>query len=285
MPTRLLGQKTGLIQPTTEERAVANGVTVGDGDLVKLAQGGAVTNASMATGKLYGVVLGGSNDDLVSRVYRAPRTTGNSAGTKKVLVQDVKHERLEIPVDASLASDAEGSYYTLLNSAQVLLTSDGTAPSNNDTVTIGGVTYTFKTTLTGAANEVLIGASAAIALDNLKEAVNDVGTEGTNYGTGTVANPYVTATTNTNTTQLFEAISGFSGDPHDVAVSENSTHLSFNYATLEGGQGRQMVNNASKSATVGQLLCLKRVATNAAGTAFNKGIFEVAALHEETTVS
>src|SRR5688572_4397371 len=85
------------------------------------------------------------------------------------------------------------------------LTSDATAPSNNDTVTVGGYTYTFKTTLTGAAFEVLIGASAAAALDNLKSAINATAGAGTTYGTGTFAHPDVTATTNTDTTQVVEA--------------------------------------------------------------------------------
>lgn len=80
--------------------------------------------------------------------------------------------------------------------------------SDGETVTIDGITYTFRTALTntvGAAYEVLIGASAAASLDNLKSAINDTGTEGTHYGTGTAAHPTVTATTNTDTTQLVVA--------------------------------------------------------------------------------
>lgn len=118
------------------------------------------------------------------------------------------------------------------------LTSDATAPSDGDTVTIGGQVYTFKTALTASttANEVLIGASAAAALDNLKAAVNDAGgTPGTDYGSDTVANASVTATTNTDTTQLFVAITpGVVGD--DIATTETSAHLSWGAATLEGGQ-------------------------------------------------
>lgn len=61
-------------------------------------------------------------------------------------------------------------------------------PANNETVTLGTKTYTFKTTLTGAADEVLIGASTNASIDNLVSAVDASAGEGTTYGTGTTAN-------------------------------------------------------------------------------------------------
>lgn len=72
--------------------------------------------------------------------------------------------------------------------------------SEGETVSIEGVTYTFRAT---PANpyDVDLGASAAISLDNLKAAINDSGTEGTTYGTGTNAHPLVTAEANADTTQ------------------------------------------------------------------------------------
>lgn len=57
------------------------------------------------------------------------------------------------------------------------------------------------------------------------------------------------------------------------------------YYKLTGNAGAQLVDNATKSATVGQLICRKRIATNAAGTQFRMGIFEIAAMPEETTVA
>ncbi len=73
-----------------------------------------------------------------------------------------------------------------------------TQPANNDTLLIGLTgfqqTYTFKSTLSGAANEIKIGATVSDTADNLKRAINDSGTEGTHYGIGTVANAYVSAT-------------------------------------------------------------------------------------------
>lgn len=284
MPTRLIGVRTAENQFATEERPVASGVTVSDGDLVGIAAGGAVTNATLSAVKLYGCVQGGPNTDLVSRNYRTPKTLGVADGSVKVLVAMAKDMQFEIPVNGSLASDAEGSYYKLVPKSQVLLTSNATAPANNDTVTIGGVVYTYKTTLTGAANEVLIGASASIALDNLKSAINATAGAGTTYGTGTVVNPVVAATTKTATTLVFEAVDQ-TADGTALAATDTSANLAFDQAYLSGGTGRQIVDNLTKSATVGQLLCLRRIATNAAGTVFAKGVFIVAALSTETTVT
>jgi len=121
------------------------------------------------------------------------------------------------------------------------LTSTGT-PSNNDQVQIGGQTYTYKTTLTGAADEVLIGASQATSMENLRRAINDDGVAGVNYGTGTVANAYVTAT-DTATTVVATAIKyGTAGntvsttDPVDVGGV-----LNWSGATLSGGAGDMVI--------------------------------------------
>lgn len=116
------------------------------------------------------------------------------------------------------------------------LTSDATAPADGDTVTIGTQVYTFKTALTAAttAFEVLIGASAAAALTNLKAAINLAAGGGTTYGSLTPANTKVVAGTLTATTLLLTAlISGTVGNA--TATTETSAHLSFGAATLTGG--------------------------------------------------
>lgn len=58
-------------------------------------------------------------------------------------------------------------------------------PANNDTVTVDGVVYTFKTALTPTANEVLIGADLYASIDNLAAAINGNAGAGTTYATGT----------------------------------------------------------------------------------------------------
>lgn len=146
------------------------------------------------------------------------------------------------------------------------LTTSGTF-SNGETITIGSVTYTMRTTLTGAKAsgtltvtgnfsegetvtiegqtytfratptrpyDVDLGVDAATSLDNLKAAINDSGTEGTTYGTDTAAHPLVTATTNTDTTQVVEANSqGTYGNA--FLTSESAANASWGGTSLSGG--------------------------------------------------
>jgi hypothetical protein len=121
------------------------------------------------------------------------------------------------------------------------LTSTGTNPADGDTILIGTfngptIVYTFKTALTGAAYEIFIGASASVTLDNIKSAINDTGTEGTNYGFNTTAHPSVVATTKTATTLLITANqSGTAGN--SITTTKTGTQLSFTAGTLASGAG------------------------------------------------
>lgn len=124
-----------------------------------------------------------------------------------------------------------------------LLTSDATAPADGDVVTIEGRAYTYRTTLSVPVvqNEVLIGVSAAVALDNLKQAINQGDTawptaptnegQGTTWSSGTVRHSLVTATTNTNTTQVVQA-NLYGTAPNQYALSETSAHLSWGAAKM-----------------------------------------------------
>lgn len=112
--------------------------------------------------------------------------------------------------------------------------------TDGETIVIGNGdnkrTYTMKTTLSTnpVAYQVLIGASAAASLDNLKLAINAGAGAGTNYSTGTLAHPSVTATTNTDTEQTVEAIgAGTAGNA--IAVTEACANASWGAATLAGG--------------------------------------------------
>jgi hypothetical protein len=119
--------------------------------------------------------------------------------------------------------------------ATAILTAAG-QPANTNTVTIGSVTYTFQTVLVNAPNNVLIGATASISLDNLIAAINAGAGAGTLYGTGTVANPHVSALAGAgDTIDVTAVVAGSAANA--VALAETSANLSWNNATLTGGLG------------------------------------------------
>lgn len=110
------------------------------------------------------------------------------------------------------------------------LTATGTALTDGDTVTIGTRVYTFKTLLTGAVNEVLIGAATA-SLANLKKAVNGQGNGGVFYGPGTVPHELVEAMTLTGTTVLLFEVRDSVAPGTVIAKAETSTNLSWDAGT------------------------------------------------------
>lgn len=121
-----------------------------------------------------------------------------------------------------------------------VLTSDATAFADGETVTIEGIQYTFRTALSSPTrpNEVLIGVSAAVSLDNIKIAINNSGgTPGTEYSIGTVAHPLVTATTNTNTAQTVQSKTYGTGS-NNYLTAETCAHASWGGASLSGGVDR-----------------------------------------------
>lgn len=128
----------------------------------------------------------------------------------------------------------------------------GTTIADTNTVTIGGVVYTFKTALTSpaVANEVLVGASDSDSLDNLIAAINAAAGAGTLYGTGTVANPFVTAAAGAGDTMDVTARSIGSGG-NGIATTSTLTAGAFGAATLTGGsfateasKGDQMIDGS-----------------------------------------
>lgn len=97
-------------------------------------------------------------------------------------------------------------------------------------------------------NEVLIGANAAATLDNLKAAINRDSGAGTTYSSNTQAHTEVTATTNTDTTQVVQAISYNSGET--IATTESATHLSWGAAALASGTPKVVAKDATDNAAI-----------------------------------
>jgi len=127
------------------------------------------------------------------------------------------------------------------------------------TVTLGAVTYTIVDALSetygasAVAYQVLKGASEATMLDNLKLAVNGTGTAGTQYSTGTVAHPFLIATTNTDTVQTFVSRSvgnaAATTAVNALATTDTLANTAFADTTFGGGTGNSNPAVTSDAAT------------------------------------
>lgn len=139
--------------------------------------------------------------------------------------------------------------------------SDAGITTDDATITIGTRTYTFVVELSeslGAAaiaDQILWVTSEAVALDNMKLAINANGTAGTQYSTGTTINAQVRATTNANDSQVIEArVLGTAGN--SIATTDTLANYAWGGTTMasgSGGTGRVIANTITLAAvtTVG----------------------------------
>lgn len=136
---------------------------------------------------------------------------------------------------------------TALTGAKATSTlTNATSFSDGETITIEGRTYTMKTTLSSPTtqNEILIGVSVAVSLDNIKQAINQGDTlyptaptnegRGTTWSTDTVRHSLVNATTNGATTQVIEAHE-YGTAPNSYLTAETGATASWTGTTLAGG--------------------------------------------------
>lgn len=156
--------------------------------------------------------------------------------------------------------------------------------SNGETVTVNGVTYTMRTTLSSPAQafEVLIGANAAASLDNLKTAINggstafptaaDASGEGSTYSVGTYRNPFVTATTNADDSQVIEARE-FGTAAHKYDTVETCANASWGGTVMSGGVATVANEILIGAAATNSLDNLKAALNNSAteGTSYSWG--------------
>jgi flagellar hook protein FlgE len=150
--------------------------------------------------------------------------------------------------------------------ATLTLPAGAAAPTQGQTVTIGGTTYTFETSITAqsAANSVLIGGSAQTALANLVAAIGGGAGSGTDYATGTQQNPDVTVSASTGTTATLQATSsGTAGNA--TGVSTNWAGALFTGGDLAGGVDAQL---ATGSLTVNQPLPTAGETVTVGGTTY-----------------
>lgn len=119
----------------------------------------------------------------------------------------------------------------------------GTTIGADDTVTIGSITYTFKTALSEPAEpyEVLLGQDDTESIENLVAAINgDEDARGTAYSGGTEAHPLVTAAAGDGDTAIITAKKG-GLEGNAIEVSETLDDGGWDESTLTGGSGYVLV--------------------------------------------
>ena len=130
-----------------------------------------------------------------------------------------------------------------------------TVPLDGTTITIGNKTYIYKDTLStgpSVANEVLIGVNVAATRTNLKKAINDEGTAGTHYGTGTVRNGTVSAGTIASATiPLTARASGAAGN--EIPLSSTSVETDNSVVAFSGGRDGEQFDGALVRVAVGDI--------------------------------
>jgi hypothetical protein len=105
--------------------------------------------------------------------------------------------------------------------------------SNNDTVTINGRVYTFKTALTPAANEVLINGRDG-SLTNLASCINGSGDPGTDYGAASSVSATVTASAVSSHAITLTSIA-YGTASNALTLAKSATNLSISGALFTGG--------------------------------------------------
>jgi hypothetical protein len=141
---------------------------------------------------------------------------------------------------AGIANDSKLEQKVLwLEKNQTATAITGTAPTTTltlsgnavaaETITIGGVTYTFRAAVTNTVpNEIKVGTAATNTLDNIKDAINgtaSVAVPGTDYSQATKRHPLVTAgAKNATTVVIAPADTNVGGT---VATTETMTNGAF----------------------------------------------------------
>ncbi|MCF7843864.1 hypothetical protein K9M47_03125 [Candidatus Gracilibacteria bacterium] len=248
----------------------SSGVVV-DGETITI--GTTVYRAKAIPSQPYDVAMGEDAEAFLTNLYNAINGSGAGAYIGTAAHPDVvavAKDATTITVrgrvpGTSLNATATTETFTNGSWADTTLgggtgASDAGVTTGAATVTLGSITYTVVDELSetyGAdaiAYQVKKGTAEANMLDNLKLAVNGGTGEGTLYSTGTVAHPYLIATTNTDTVQTF--VSRTVGTAAEVAVinalatTETMANTAFADTTFGGGTGNSNPVVTSDAATI-----------------------------------
>lgn len=166
--------------------------------------------------------------------------------TAQTIVSRVLGTTAEVAVINALATTE-----TLANTTWADSTYGGGTGASNPAVTTSAATFTlgdrtYTATLelsetsgaTAVADQILWVTSEAVFLDNTKKAINGSGIAGTDYSTGTLPHDDVVATTNTDTTQVFNArLLGTGGN--SIATTETMANYAFTSTVMASGAGAE----------------------------------------------
>lgn len=253
---------------TSDGTAVADGATVTIGTRVYTAKT-ALTN-SVA----YEVLIGSTADGsaFLANLKKAINLTGVSGvdySTDTTVNTDVVADTLTgttLKVWARTLGTTPNTLPTTETSTHLSwadTTLGGGTGASDPGVTAAGAMFTLDTNtytavlrlaesigMASVANQILWVTSEAVFLDNVKSAINKTGTPGTDYSSATEIHPTVFATTNTNTTQVFNAkYTGTQGNA--IATTETMANYAFTSTVMASGTltpGRIMLNTITFAA-------------------------------------
>lgn len=175
--------------------------------------------------------------DIIGVVSAAQHTASSTLSSGSAKIEKSNGDIWDSIAQVNLTGGAAAGTVTVYNfgtagTAQIIIL---TTPNDGDTWTFGLTgftdTITWRTALTLAADEVLIGGSNTAAADNLKRYLNNNGVVGVNYANAP-AHPYVSATVVGNSITVTDLVPCARQLPW--VISQTGTALSFP-STLSGG--------------------------------------------------
>lgn len=240
---------------TSNGTAVADGVTVTIGTRVYTART-AFTTPFVANEVLIGSTADGSEFLAnLKKAINASGTPGTEYSVGTLVNSDVVADTLTtttLKVWARTLGTTPNTLPTTETSATLSWAdttlgggtgvSDPGVTAAGATFTIGTRTYTFVLRLAGSigmtsvADQILWVTSEAVALDNMKSAINGTGTPGTDYSSATTPNNDVVATTNTNTAQTIVAKKIGTGG-NAIATTETLANYAWTSTVMASGTG------------------------------------------------
>jgi len=169
-----------------------------------------------------------------------PGSEGSNMPTMHIVCEDnmsiLSRSKISLPLQENVTQD---TLYKMICSdvwkgdvASGTITFSGN-PGDDDTVTVGSTTYTFKTSVGATAYEVLIGATKEDTATNQAAAINDDQAAASGFGTATVRNPVVSASVSGAVVTVKAQYRGTPGN--DIALTESAANVTVSGATLTGG--------------------------------------------------